>query len=82
MNKAIALALLIATATLAGCATSHPEDRPYSAEEQHELALEALSRRGLSFDEYQREHARIERAQVHEVVGQQASSIKASGEGA
>jgi hypothetical protein len=29
-----------------------PELRPYTAEETRELAMEALNRRGLSFDEY------------------------------
>ncbi|MEB0042415.1 MULTISPECIES: hypothetical protein [unclassified Pseudomonas] len=47
------LALLITAAVVSGCATHSPELRPYTAEETHELALEDLNRRGLSFDEYQ-----------------------------
>ncbi|WP_455926241.1 hypothetical protein [Pseudomonas putida] len=80
MKSAIALSIVILTAALAGCA-SHPEERPYTAEEQHELALEALSRRGLSFDEYQREHARIERSQTQEVIGQRAPATPGQREG-
>lgn len=76
MNKVIALTLVIFTAALAGCAANHPEDRPYTAAEQHELALEALSRRGLSFDQYQQERARIESAQVNHVVQQPIASVK------
>lgn len=81
MKSVLALSVVMLTAALAGCAANHPEDRGYSAEEQHELALENLSRRGLSFDEYQREHARIERAQAHEVVGQRAATAKSQSEG-
>lgn len=81
MKSALALSLVILTAALAGCAANHPEDRPYTAEEQHELALEALSRRGLSFDEYQRERARIERAQATEVIGQHSAGTKAQSAG-
>ena len=47
---------------LAACRLRHspaPELRPYSAEESRELALEALSRRGLSFDEYQAKKAQL-----------------------
>ena len=52
--------LLLAVSVLAGCA-SHvsPELRPYTAEETRELALEALNRRGLSFDEYQAKKAEL-----------------------
>lgn len=62
MNRLLAPSLLIALALLGGCA-SHPEERGYSASETRELALEQLSRRGLSFDEYQQQRARIEREQ-------------------
>jgi hypothetical protein len=60
MNRFLAVCLLIVSAVLAGCA-SHPspELRPYSAEETKQLALEALSRRGLSFDEYQQQRAAL-----------------------
>ncbi|WP_411389345.1 hypothetical protein [Pseudomonas sp. MPB23] len=60
MNRFLAVSLLFVTAVLAGCATSpSPELRPYTAEETKELALEALSRRGLSFDEYQQQRAAL-----------------------
>jgi hypothetical protein len=60
MNRLLPLALLITAAILSGCASNSPELRPYTAEETHELALEDLNRRGLSFDEYQIEKARLE----------------------
>jgi hypothetical protein len=54
MNRLLALAMLLTVAVLSGCATdNHPELRPYTAEETHQLALEDLNRRGLSYDEYQ-----------------------------
>ncbi|EIK94649.1 lipoprotein [Pseudomonas sp. M47T1] len=81
MKSAIALSIVLLTATLAGCAANHPENRPYSAEEQHELALEALSRRGLSFDEYQRERARIERSETEQVIGQRTPATQGQREG-
>ncbi|SKA79806.1 hypothetical protein SAMN05421862_1025 [Pseudomonas extremaustralis] len=60
MNRFVVVCLLFVTAVLAGCATSpSPELRPYTAEETKELALEALSRRGLSFDEYQQQRAAL-----------------------
>ena len=60
MNTLLALSLLSVVTVLAGCA-SHPapELRPYTAEEQLELSLEALNRRGLSFDEYQAKKAEL-----------------------
>ncbi|MFL9673483.1 MULTISPECIES: hypothetical protein [Pseudomonas] len=60
MNRFLAVCLVIVSAILAGCA-SHPspELRPYTAEESKQLALEALSRRGLSFDEYQQQRAAL-----------------------
>ncbi|KFF43049.1 MULTISPECIES: hypothetical protein [Pseudomonas] len=60
MNRFLAVSLLLVTSVLAGCA-SHPapELRPYTAEETRQLALEALSRRGLSFDEYQQQRAAL-----------------------
>ncbi len=52
--------LLLGLSLLASCAShSSPELRPYSAEESKELALEALNRRGMSFDEYQQEKAQL-----------------------
>ncbi|QXI26775.1 hypothetical protein [Pseudomonas vanderleydeniana] len=60
MKRSPAILLLLLLSVLAGCA-SHPspELRPYTAEETKELALEALNRRGLSFDEYQRKKAEL-----------------------
>ncbi|HEY0288850.1 MAG TPA: hypothetical protein VGC62_17890 [Pseudomonas sp.] len=54
MNRLLALAMLLSVAVVSGCAAgNHPELRPYTAEETHQLALEDLNRRGLSYDEYQ-----------------------------
>lgn len=60
MNRFLAVSLLLVASVLGGCA-SHPspELRPYTAEETKQLALETLSRRGLSFDEYQRQRATL-----------------------
>ncbi|NIF15714.1 hypothetical protein [Pantoea sp. Cy-639] len=46
----------IGLAVLSGCA-SHPELRPYTAEETRQLQLEALQRQGLSQEDY--EHRRL-----------------------
>ncbi|OYU05324.1 MAG: hypothetical protein CFE47_21845 [Pseudomonas sp. PGPPP1] len=60
MNRFLAVALLFVTAVLAGCATHpSPELRPYTGQESKQLALEALGRRGLSFDEYQQQRAAL-----------------------
>lgn len=60
MNRFLAVCLLVVSALLAGCAAHpSPELRPYTAEESKQLALEALSRRGLSFDEYQQQRAAL-----------------------
>jgi hypothetical protein len=59
MNRLLPLALLITVAVLSGCASNSPELRPYTAEESHELAMEDLNRRGLSFDEYQAKKAQL-----------------------
>jgi hypothetical protein len=60
MKPLIATILLLAVSVLAGCATHvTPELRPYTAEETRELALEALNRRGLSFDEYHAKKAEL-----------------------
>lgn len=56
MKNLVATALLISIAVISGCSTHYAvEQRPYTAEETRQLALEDLNRRGLSFDEY---HAR------------------------
>ena len=52
MNRTLAVLLLLTATLLGGCASSSPELRPYTADETRELALEALNRRGLSFEEY------------------------------
>lgn len=62
MNRLLATLMVFATLVISGCAT-HPEERPYSVEETHQLALEALYRRGLSYDEYHRAKLQIERQQ-------------------
>lgn len=60
MKPLIATFLMLAVSVLAGCATHvSPELRPYTAEETLELALEALNRRGLSFDEYHAKKAEL-----------------------
>ncbi|ROM62373.1 hypothetical protein BK654_20150 [Pseudomonas brassicacearum] len=59
MNRILAVSLLLTATVLSGCATSSPELRPYTAEETRELALEALNRRGLSFDEYHAKKAEL-----------------------
>jgi len=59
MNRILAVLLLLTVTVLSGCASSSPELRPYTAEESRELALEALNRRGLSFDEYHAKKAEL-----------------------
>ncbi|WP_434562237.1 hypothetical protein J3P95_08865 [Pseudomonas sp. Z5-35] len=59
MNRILAVLLLLTATVLSGCASSSPELRPYTAEESRELALEALNRRGLSFDEYHAKKAEL-----------------------
>ncbi|MCY1411951.1 hypothetical protein D3C76_293540 [compost metagenome] len=57
-------ALALSLASLVGCASGPgPESRPYTAEETRELAMEALNRRGLSFHEYHRLKAQLQREQ-------------------
>ena len=59
MKRLTFVALLITASVLSGCADRSPELRPYTAEETHELAMEDLNRRGLSFDEYQIKKAQL-----------------------
>ncbi|MEE4673482.1 hypothetical protein V2K57_04365 [Pseudomonas alliivorans] len=62
MNRLFALALVLSftVALVSGCSTHHAvELRPYSVEESHQLAMEDLNRRGLSFEEYQARKAQL-----------------------
>ncbi|WP_223472568.1 MULTISPECIES: hypothetical protein [unclassified Pseudomonas] len=59
MNRTFVVLLLLTATLLGGCASSSPELRPYTADETRELALEALNRRGLSFDEYHAKKAEL-----------------------
>ncbi|MFB4394562.1 MULTISPECIES: hypothetical protein [unclassified Pseudomonas] len=63
MNRPARLlfAALAAALVLGGCA-SHPELRPYSAEETRQLQLEALQRQGLSQEAYEQRRLSILRA--------------------
>ncbi|WP_413791895.1 MULTISPECIES: hypothetical protein [unclassified Pseudomonas] len=59
MNRTFVALLLLTATLLGGCASSSPELRPYTVDETRELALEALNRRGLSFDEYHAKKAEL-----------------------
>ncbi|WP_207282727.1 hypothetical protein [Pseudomonas sp. FW300-N2F2] len=59
MNRTFAVLLLLTATLLGGCASSSPELRPYTADETRELALEALNRRGFSFEEYHAKKAEL-----------------------
>lgn len=59
MNRTLAVLLLLTATLLGGCASSSPELRPYTTDETRELALEALNRRGLSFEEYHAKKAEL-----------------------
>ncbi|MBD1554035.1 hypothetical protein [Pseudomonas typographi] len=63
--------LMLAAATAAGCA-SHPEDRPFAAEEQYQLALESLARQGLPYETYMRQRAAL--VQRHHAAGDVAEA--------
>ncbi|MNG74916.1 hypothetical protein D3C81_300530 [compost metagenome] len=54
-------------AVISGCA-SHPELRPYTAEETRQLQLESLQRQGLSLDEYEQRKRVILRAGNPQVI--------------
>lgn len=60
-------------AVISGCA-SHPELRPYTAEETRQLQLEALQRRGLSLDNYEQQRRVILRAGNLPVVTEAADA--------
>lgn len=52
--------LPLALLMLAGCGSQKtPELRPYTVKESQELALEALNRRGMNFDEYHEKKTQI-----------------------
>lgn len=57
----------LAIAGLSGCA-SHPEQRPYTAEETRQLQLETLQRQGLSLEEYEQRKLAVPRAGRPQVV--------------
>ncbi|AHG41659.1 hypothetical protein N018_16225 [Pseudomonas syringae CC1557] len=79
MNQlfAFALVLTFSVALLSGCSTHHAaEQRPFSTQESHQLALEDLNRRGLSFDEYQARKAQL----LADPQIQQAHEFDAHGE--
>ncbi|MBC3456417.1 hypothetical protein [Pseudomonas mosselii] len=57
----------LAIAVLSGCA-SHPEQRPYTAEETRQLQLEALQRQGLRLEEYEQRKLAVSRAGRPQVV--------------
>lgn len=65
MTRILSVLSLLAVVLLAGCATSHPEERGYSAEESRQLALEALNRRGLTFEQYNVQKEQILHPQLH-----------------
>ncbi|MFJ2983370.1 MULTISPECIES: hypothetical protein [unclassified Pseudomonas] len=77
MNTTARLLLAAATATaiavLSGCA-SHPELRPYTAEETRQLQLEAIQRQALSLDEYEQRRRVILRAASPQVVTEVAET--------
>ncbi|PYB69583.1 hypothetical protein DMX11_23805 [Pseudomonas sp. LB-090624] len=64
-------------AVLAGCA-SHPELRPYSADETRQLQLEALQRRGLSLEDYEQQRRVIQRAGNLPVVTEAADADRST----
>lgn len=71
MNTTARLLLAALTATviavLTGCA-SHPELRPYTAEETRQLQLESIQRLSLSLDEYELRKRVIERSTRQQVI--------------
>ncbi|MEN5037190.1 hypothetical protein [Pseudomonas sp. TWI929] len=68
---------VLAVAIVSGCA-SHPELRPYSADETRQLQLEALQRRGLSLDDYEQQRRVIQRAGNLPVVTEAANADRSS----
>ncbi|AYG44843.1 hypothetical protein DV532_11290 [Pseudomonas sp. Leaf58] len=68
---------VVAIALISGCA-SHPELRPFTAEETHQLQLEALQRRGLSLDDYEQQRRVIQRAGSLPVVTEAADGDRST----
>lgn len=68
---------VITIAIISGCA-SHPELRPYTAEETLQLQLEALQRRGLSLDDYEQQRRVIQRAGNLPVVTEAADADRST----
>ncbi|ANC82149.1 hypothetical protein [Pseudomonas putida] len=68
---------VFAIAVISGCA-SHPELRPYTAEETRQLQLEALQRRGLSLDNYEQQRRVILRAGNLPVVTETADAERST----
>lgn len=74
MNTSARLLLsALALTVLGGCA-SHPELRPYTAEETRQLQLEALQRQGLSQEEYEQRRLVVLRAGQEQVVTEVTSA--------
>ncbi|MCX2694612.1 hypothetical protein D3C76_396220 [compost metagenome] len=69
--------VVFAIAVISGCA-SHPELRPYTAEETRQLQLEALQRRGLSLDNYEQQRRVILRAGNLPVVTEAADAERST----
>jgi outer membrane biogenesis lipoprotein LolB len=67
----------VAIAIMSGCA-SHPELRPYTAEETRQLQLESLQRRGLSLEDYEQQQRVIQRAGSVPVVTEAAESDRST----
>ncbi|MEB6592621.1 MULTISPECIES: hypothetical protein [Pseudomonas] len=72
-----AIFAVVVIAIISGCA-SHPELRPYSAEETRQLQLEALQRRGLSLDDYEQQQRVIQRAGNLPVVTEAADADRST----
>ena len=68
---------VLAIAISSGCA-SHPELRPYSADETRQLQLEALQRRGLSLDDYEQQRRVIQRAGNLPVVTEATDTVRST----
>ncbi|AZL69259.1 hypothetical protein [Pseudomonas oryziphila] len=72
MNTPRLLLAALAIAVLSGCA-NHPELRPFTASEAHQLQLEALQRQGLSQEQYEQRRLAVLRADQQQVVTETAT---------